>query len=670
MTHRRDLDGVRGLAVLSVVLFHAGVSGFDGGYVGVDVFFVLSGYLIAAAVGAGQATGRFGLGQFYARRARRILPALFVVAFAVVPFAWIVMLPGQFRQFGESLGTLPLMLQNFYFLSKLGYFGQEAEVQPLLHTWSLAVEAQFYLLAPPLLLAARRFGRGAAGVVIVLLAVASFGFSEWAITENAGRNFYFSGSRLWEFLAGALCAGLPRGGWPRLAGPACAAGLAAILLPVALYSERLPSPSGWTLIPVAGTMLLLHFGREGTLVDRLLGLRPLVWLGIISYSVYLWHQPLFALARLAQDSAPSPWLTAGLLAATLALGWATWAWVEQPFRVARVPAGVRRARAALLAGAGVLAFAFGVTASVTEGFRSLWIGSNGADRVALLNAIEDAERIDIAFGGACQLKAKALDAALRDRIDDCAARHGAGILLIGDSHAEDLFDMVAGPDRDPFVIAVADGGCRVASAREDGDGDGDDDGRAECHFRQIHDYLRDHGDRFEMVIYEQAGFYLFTSYDEPASRETFTSVPVDRAVPGLGIDAAATAAVAEYLASLDAFVPTIWLGPRLEHHVPLEMVVAGLCDGRAPVRPDTVQTFTRLEAALDAQAAAAGIDYLSQNDVVGYSFPRDYGTCGRLYWNDGDHLSDMGAQAFGARADLVDAIRRDSPDVPDDRAGS
>jgi peptidoglycan/LPS O-acetylase OafA/YrhL len=195
MLYRPEIDGLRAVAILPVILFHAGFSVFSGGYVGVDVFFVISGYLITTKLIVELEQGIFSIAHFYERRARRILPALFVVIFSCFPFAYIWMMPNQLEDFSASVVTAALSISNIFFLSQVDYFAPSAELQPLLHTWSLAIEEQYYFLFPLLLLAMRRFRRRNIAVVVVALTLLSFSFSEWAWRENAERSFFFTLSR-------------------------------------------------------------------------------------------------------------------------------------------------------------------------------------------------------------------------------------------------------------------------------------------------------------------------------------------------------------------------------------------------------------------------------------------------------------------------------------------
>lgn len=351
MHYRREIDGLRAVAVLPVILYHAEFAFWSGGYIGVDVFFVISGYLITSLLIEERLNGTYSVLAFYERRARRILPALFVVLLASIPFAWLWIAPDPFEDFAKSLAYAVLFLSNAHFMGDGGYFDPEAALRPLIHTWSLAVEEQFYLVFPLVLMALGRFRHRKYLIGLALLALVSLGVAEWGWRNYPGKNFYFTPSRLWELLAGSLCAVILFRRAPLRSEGLAALGLALILGAAVLFDNAVPFPSVYTLGPVLGTCLIILFAAPGTWTARLLSLRPLVGLGLISYSAYLWHQPIFAFARLRVPYGLSDGMMIGLIVLALVLAWASWLFVEQPVR-GRAPRilpsrrGVLRASAA------------------------------------------------------------------------------------------------------------------------------------------------------------------------------------------------------------------------------------------------------------------------------------------------------------------------------------
>lgn len=333
MNYRPEIDGLRALAVIPVVLFHGEISGFEGGYIGVDIFFVISGYLITGIIKEDIERDRFTLRHFYERRARRILPALFAVSLVTFLMACLLLMPAALRDFCQSLVATASFSSNIYFWLKSGYFQPASELSPLLHTWSLAVEEQFYLLFPLLFAAIMATRQWVVFATIFLIGIISLGWSQWAAWHQPSAAFYLTPARAWELMAGCLLAIAYRPQSSRLKCEGFSiAGIALIVLSIVTFSKQTSFPGFAALIPVGGTMLLIWFAQPGTLTAKLLSTRLLVGIGLISYSTYLWHQPLFAFARHISLQPPPQWVFISLAVLSVALGYLSWRWIETPWR--------------------------------------------------------------------------------------------------------------------------------------------------------------------------------------------------------------------------------------------------------------------------------------------------------------------------------------------------
>ena len=336
MTYRPDIDGLRAIAVLAVVLNHAGFGFLPGGFLGVDVFFVISGFLITGIITKEVNAGTFSLLGFYERRVRRILPALGVVILLVTPAAWAILTPAQLKQYGQSVAAVAVFSSNLLFWQQSGYFDVAAELKPLLHTWSLAVEEQFYLVFPLLLGALLKLSKRFQIGVLLALVVGSLAYAQAGATNFWTSNFYLLPSRAWELLLGALLAlvGVSEGRPERaIVRQATSLGaLSVLVLSLVLFAKDDPLPSILSLIPVGATVALLWSSSPGTIAFCLLAWRPMVVIGLMSYSLYLWHQPLFALARHATRSELGSGAAGLLIAATSLLAWISYRFVERPFR--------------------------------------------------------------------------------------------------------------------------------------------------------------------------------------------------------------------------------------------------------------------------------------------------------------------------------------------------
>ncbi|MBM6551556.1 acyltransferase family protein [Marinomonas ostreistagni] len=447
MKYRAEIDGLRALAVVPVILFHAGVGLFSGGFVGVDIFFVISGYLITTILLNDIEKQRFSIVRFYERRARRIMPALFAVLLACLPFAWLWMLPSQLEEFSASLFSTVTFLSNFYFMSKVDYFAPSSELQPLLHTWTLAIEEQYYLFFPPLLYFFMRRSFNKALLAILILCLLSFTLSEWGWRNYPEHNFFFSFSRFWELFIGSLVAFLLHKRTVSGNNWLAAVGLLAIVFAIVLYDDAMPFPSVYALLPVMGATLLIVFATRDTYVAKLLSLKIFVGIGLISYSAYLWHQPLFAFARLRSFDGLSQLDLLGLSLLSLAVAYVSWKFIETPFRTP----GVSTKQIFAMTGAGLLIMGgLGVVGYGQEGFEG-----------RLDKTFKQLDSISTVQQSYCHDEGKKTPEQMLNN-EFCTLGSGdIRYAIIGDSHAGALFEYA-----DQYLtkaqvasIAVSDGYC-------------------------------------------------------------------------------------------------------------------------------------------------------------------------------------------------------------------
>jgi peptidoglycan/LPS O-acetylase OafA/YrhL len=428
--YRREIDGLRAVAVVSVILFHAGFHVLSGGFVGVDIFFVISGYLITTIIVQETAAGSFSLAGFYERRARRIVPALSLVLLSTSIAAWMWLTPEDLREFGRSLMAVATFSSNVLFWRETGYFTSAAELKPLLHTWSLGVEEQYYLLFPVLLLALRRAKRNVVSWCLALVAVLSLALAHWGATAKPAAAFYLLPTRVWELLIGSFVALHLH---QRLATTAptvarCGSGLGLVLIvgSVLLLDDKTPFPSLYALAPTIGAALVILYASPRNEAGQLLGSKALVGIGLISYSAYLWHQPLFAFARHRTLELSD---TSKLLLAAVCMGmaYATWKFVEVPFRRREL---LSRSQAFWFAGIATL-----VTVSVG------WVAHDEGLPHRTLNPHLPPmylSQTSNEFGSI-----RGLDGAIcvSESATICKAHHGSAgreLLLVGDSHSADF----------------------------------------------------------------------------------------------------------------------------------------------------------------------------------------------------------------------------------------
>ena len=332
--YRPDIDGLRAIAVLSVLCFHAFPSLLSGGFVGVDIFFVISGFLISKHIWEGLAANTYNIKNFYARRIRRIFPALIVVLFTTLTMGWIILTPGEYEQLGTHITAGTFFVSNFAFWKESGYFDNAADTKPLLHLWSLGIEEQFYIVWPLLLAFFWRNTRFFASGFLLVLGV-SFIYSVWLVQHDVTADFYSPFTRFWELALGAGVAyvlsdqlPLSRATYNMISW----LGLALIAIATIFVQSHFSFPGAWALLPALGAAFLIYAGSSAWPNRRLLSQPILIWFGLISYPLYLWHWPLLSFARILQSETPSILLRVILIGASTLLAWLTYRLLEIPVR--------------------------------------------------------------------------------------------------------------------------------------------------------------------------------------------------------------------------------------------------------------------------------------------------------------------------------------------------
>ena len=337
--YRPEVDGLRAVAIVPVLLFHAGLSAFAGGFFGVDVFFVISGYLITAQLASSDKSGFALLGNFYHRRIRRLFPAIAIVSAVTAVIAYLIMTPSQLRPLFSSFTSTQVFLQNIYLWQNSGYWDQSLETSPLMHTWSLAVEEQFYLIFPLLFVAKsmRNAKSVLVGVAITIFVLSFLGALTRFGTSSTGA-FFLLPYRAWELMAGAIVALYSVNDKrffktkPYFSRLISNFGMTIIIIAIILGDESTRHPGLLTLLPVVGTALLIGFGREPSLTSRLLNNKLLVAIGKLSYGLYLWHFPILALWRIDKGTELDGVETTAAMVLTFACSYLMWKFAETPFR--------------------------------------------------------------------------------------------------------------------------------------------------------------------------------------------------------------------------------------------------------------------------------------------------------------------------------------------------
>jgi len=431
LKYRSEIDGLRALAVLPVIFFHAGFELFSGGFVGVDVFFVISGYLITSIILEDLENNRFSFIYFYERRIRRILPALFFVILTCIPFAWFWMVPGQMKDFSQSIVAVSLFASNILFWKESGYFDASAEEKPLLHTWSLAVEEQYYVLFPIFLFLTWRFGKSRIFWIIVILASISLMLSEWGSRNKVTANFYLAPTRAWEIFSGSIVAFIVQKKGVQKNEIISLLGLLAVFFAFFFYDEKTPFPSIYTLVPVIGVMLLIMYGTKETLVAKLLSTKLFVGIGLISYSAYLWHQPLFAFAKIRMLEEPPQLMMFTLAIFSLLLAFVSWRYVEKPFRSKQQY--TRKSIFLLSTTILTILITFGLIGHLNFGYEKRYSQE-------FVKTLKDSNERDVS-SIKCFLRPEEISTIPSHPISECTSYfidNSASVMMIGDSHLDTI----------------------------------------------------------------------------------------------------------------------------------------------------------------------------------------------------------------------------------------
>jgi peptidoglycan/LPS O-acetylase OafA/YrhL len=451
MKYRPEIDGLRSIAVLSVIFYHAGFSAFEGGYVGVDIFFVISGYLITNIVCAELICNKFSFLRFYERRFRRIAPALLVVLFFSSIAAWTTLGSDSIREFSRSLLSSVFFVSNVYFYLTTGYFSAASENIPLLHTWSLSVEEQYYIFAPFLLSFFVRRGLLFSTIAISIFVVVGLMLTTFVGVNYREAAFFLLPFRAWELMVGAVVAL-----WQlrdasemkfesRVSSFLAMLGMLMIFFSVLAYDETYYFPGVAATLPIGGTVLIISFANQKSGVGFFLSRRPFVFVGLLSYSAYLWHQPLFAIYRLNNGDFDI-FVGVVLVVVVFALSLFSWRYFEQPARDKNRVSINRLIRIASICVLAVCLLA--VAGGYSSDARRVWVefrmGGDRSQREALVNSHSDYDLYDfMASPAECIFWKKSVDSDFERKYSECAKKFGPGVVVLGGSHAMNLYNVIA-----------------------------------------------------------------------------------------------------------------------------------------------------------------------------------------------------------------------------------
>jgi peptidoglycan/LPS O-acetylase OafA/YrhL len=636
LIYEKLIDAIRAIAVTMVVLFHYGITGFEGGYVGVDVFFVISGYLITKIIVNQTNTTGFSYKSFIKKRIQRIVPALIFVIVVTYVIAILVVSPKGYDNINQSLPSALFFYSNIFFWRTVGYFGLEPELNPFLHTWSLSLEMQFYLAYPFLIYFANK--KDILFKTLVVTMILSLGVSTYATANMPVANFFLLPTRSWEFISGGIASQLALGRNLRNSKIDVYGMLVGLLLLVScsIYYDKTTSFPGVAAIPpVVATILFIISMQIGNF--NLKHLSPIIYVGKISYSIYLWHFSLISISRWYWNDEINIFVIMGNLLLTLILSHLTFKYIENPLRRPNAFNEAMKFCFSLIAFLIVILIAIGVN----KGFENIYditlndeqrLISNIIDKEAGKNLYDNMENTN-----KCNYWVKTLQDLPREKFWECNNLFGKATLIIGDSHAMNLYNIFAMSGGVAHLIGISSGGCRPVN------------NQPQCSYNSIVQFLREHGDSIEKVIYHQSGSYMLED-----SSGRVDSIEIFRNNQSIKINEKSYDSVIRYLRSIKGPYALIWVGPFLEARVNLENKKSLSKDDK--VNKYGAINFELLDRELE-QRLAEGELFAYKSVINEFRFNNDLilqKDC--IVYNDGDHFSKCGEELLSRKTILKELI--------------
>jgi len=633
MTYRPEIDGLRAIAVLSVIFFHSGFNFFSGGYIGVDIFFVISGYLITKIIVEELSRDNFSLKNFYIRRSRRILPALFFTVFLTMIMGLWIMDPADLLDLAKTILSVISFSSNIFLYFQDGYFDAAIEDNPLFHTWSLAVEEQYYLVIPLLLGFLWRFKTSLVFYAILVLTILSLLFAELIVRSDQMFAFFQLPTRFWELGVGSIISFMEFRGVAvkkQLKNFLSLLGLSLIFYSIIFFNKHSPVPGFLTLIPIIGTGLVI-FSSKNTLTSKILSLKLFVGIGLISYSAYLIHQPIFAFVRIYRFGDMHPGIYYQAIIITLLLAFLCWKLIENPFR--KKPPIDLKVFIKFISFSLLTLFASSVLIINTNGMESIYKKRLSEEEIIFF---ENAKQLNQNRNQIKQIKKPCLNPKEED-FSKCKERHGNPIIIFGDSHASNVMSALSFGDKYQFLIRRDGYHCHPYHLREK-------NSISTCDFLGLKKELSEKSNKFKALIFNQLGSYFI----QTKNGDNLNHVDIDYIINGgsLSIDKERIKANLDYLDSLSEHLDVIWLAswvePRYPLHSPRKAASYGL--ENINFHPEIIKKFNEIDA--------YAMNYIKEKNLqVHYVTLFDYEkgrnwinifTNNCVTFNDKDHLSECG----------------------------
>jgi peptidoglycan/LPS O-acetylase OafA/YrhL len=647
LSYRPEIDGLRAIAVISVILYHAkivilGRDWFEGGFIGVDIFFVISGYLITRIVlHELQTKNSFNFLIFYERRARRILPMLFLVLLLSFAYGFFNLLPNEAKELARSGLAAIFFSSNFYFYEITTAYGAESSLRkPFLHTWSLGVEEQFYIFFPGIAYLVFRYFKAHFLTLLIAFSLLSLQFSEFMQVRNPELNFYFPLSRFWEIAIGALLAYRElnykpiQGGFANQVLPIT--GLYLVACGLFYFDGKTPHPGFFSMIPVLGVALIIAFASGDELVGKILGSKPLVIIGLISFSAYLWHFPIYSFAKIEATDL-SNYDKVALLVLILILSLVSFKFIEQPTRKKISPKS-------LFWALGLTFFALISLASFigfSKDYEKTWTKYSSTRLVDSYFIIKDTQQESKRVEAECIFNIFDTNNFDGNLFNSCRKKFGQAVFVLGDSHGENVFNMFSYSERFPFVIGLTQGSCRPHGCT------------TKFNHYEFFKKLLPIFKKGDAIVFHQSGSHLISD----SNGLNDSQLSFDTGI--YTIDYQNINKVVAYLNSIaqQTQANVFWLGPFLEYRFNPKKIVQ-LARANMPyekylkVNSNSPKIFNKIEAILK-ETNHIGYEYVSFKDFFDVEHDAIITTkkgnrCFRF--KDRDHFSECGEIRIGQLA--------------------
>ena len=635
--YKPEIDGLRAIAVFAVILYHAQINLFnyrlfEGGFIGVDIFFVISGYLITSIILKEMIlTNSFSFKNFYVRRIRRILPVLLFIMLASLPFAWIYLLPTTLVDFSKSLLYSLGFSSNFYFHYSGQVYGAESGLlKPFLHTWSLSVEEQYYILFPGVLFVIFKYFKRYLGITLFIFFTISLYLADWGSKNYPSFSFYVLPTRGWEVLAGSILAYIEIKLGHRSKNKVFnvifpSFGLLLIIHSIIFFDHKISHPSFYTLYPVIGVCLIIWFSNKNEFITKILSSKLLVGTGLISYSLYLWHYPIFAFARVINFTSGELYKIIILLFLVIVFSIFSYFLIEKPARNQRY-----KSKSIILY---IL-----LSILIINSFCFLVIYKKG--KINIKNTIIENLISSPLYESECKYSTNNInflaDDFFKKNFEYCYSKHNKFILVLGDSHSIDLFNSLAkNTDENEFIIGLNKNYCRPLESK------------TECQYFNALQFIKNYKNKIKYVIFTQKGSYFLTN---TGNRNNLGS-SIYRKLPINNFQINKTI---EYLNQIKKETESlIFIGPHLEPNVFLtgynikNFIKNNFLNMSS--YDNTNRDLIKVDNKLKKISQLNNIDYISKIDSINFIFKKDFVVNSRLTFSDTDHWSDFGEIYFGRK---------------------